>query len=193
MQSSFDELAAVPLENVTIVVPDCARLPGTVHDWPVNVVTAKKGVPTGSSYVLCGRSRLVSCLLREPHFAKPLYVVTDGNVTDGEATLHHGTPSVHVDGFDEDDAWEAVVAAVCSRHVRSIPWLVWSHACQRPDAEAVTDHQGASASYAELCSMGDGDDDRARDHAIPFPSCPSQIRPLPVWSCARQLGTSARR
>ena len=141
---SFEHLAAISLDDVVVITSH--PLPVTASCWPVRFLPAEAAVPADAKfYVLCGQTASVRALI-ERGLGAPLYVLTDSR----EQTLL-GRLNVNVEGLG-DGTWESSVNAVCSRHVRSVPWLVFEHARRSPNVEAVCDVNG-SATYSELCSM----------------------------------------
>ena len=150
------------LEDVLLV--SATALPAESEFWPVRAVEASSAIAVDSTTakVLCGPSGLVENLLRTLP-VPPIYLVTDSY-----CESLGGIPNVHVDSPDGDGwaevdvsgevssaestwAWELTVAAICSRHVASIPSMILRHACDAPDAIAVVDAAG-QLSYRALCS-----------------------------------------
>ena len=128
---SFEELAAVALHDVVVVVVPATRaLPATARDWPVRFVVGRRPADA-KHHVLCGRAFDVEAALSDG--PPPLYVVTDSDAAVLGGVMN---ASVGARALDDDGDWERAVAAVCSRHVRSAPWLILDHARRAPDARA---------------------------------------------------------
>ena len=102
---TFDEVAAVALEELVVIVPDCHALPETARDWPVRFAPAIAAQVPEGPYVVCGRLAAVEALLCESAFGSPLYVITDS-----PEPRVRGLPNEPVSGLDVG-AWEPAVAA----------------------------------------------------------------------------------
>ena len=147
----FAHLAAVSLDEVTVLVPSPHALPPAANAWPVRFIAAESysTLATTRHVVLAGTASAVEeWLTRVP---TPLYVVTDSPAPTIRGRLNLPMNELAATAKLDID-WEPIVADVCSRHVRGIARLIVDHAHQTPDAEAACDAHG-SVTYAELCSM----------------------------------------
>jgi len=139
------DASEVALEDLLVVVAGHPLPEGTAQ-WPFHVVSEEAGVllvrERGGPYVLCGTAAACERLLGT--LCEPRYVVTDS-----DAPVLAGRANVTVALAQND--WEAVVAAVCSRHLSTIAQMVLRWARVTPEQEAVCDPI-ESVTYAELCS-----------------------------------------
>jgi 3-oxoacyl-(acyl-carrier-protein) synthase/non-ribosomal peptide synthetase component F/malonyl CoA-acyl carrier protein transacylase len=152
------------LSEVTLVAVGCDCLPEASESWPVHAIAARSDAIGGLRDILknayiCGCVDAVLEVLnslRDMGVSEaPLAILVDEAPGASRSTCEvevEVLPALQHDGLARGSAWEAVVSAVCSRHLETIQDMILCQARRAPEKECIV-FEDNSWTYRQVVSM----------------------------------------